>query len=410
VLLFGWSGHGIILNSRALHVLGFREEEPDPFGGFYERVPGTNIVNGIVQEYAAWRVFRYFFDRMTDAELVAAYRNAAASAAAVGYTSVQEFPVGLDYQRYIRILDAAGLHIRWRAACFPLDVSENCRARAGSPLIDPSGIKWIADGTPIERLAALHDEYLDDPGNRGHYNFGSDALSAILERSDLGGRRRRQIMVHAVGDRAVDTTLEAMERAAPDQVWARRRPRFEHGDLVLPHNFDSLRRKGIVVVQNPTHFGLADLIHTRWPANLAVQAQPQRSLIDADIGYAIGSDTPAGTGLPGLDLFLAMVHPVRPSEGISLEEALVAYTAGGARAEFREQVKGTLAPGQLADLAVLSQDITMVPPFALPGTVSVLTIVGGQVVYDAGVIRPEQLSIGMWQVSPTAGSNVATAR
>ncbi len=84
-----------------------------------------------------------------------------------------------------------------------------------------------------------------------------------------------------------------------------------------------------------------------------------------------------------------MVHPVRPAEGIGVEDALIAYTVGGARAEFRERVKGTLAPGQLADLALLSQDITAIRPGALPATVSLLTIVGGKVVYDAGVIRHE---------------------
>ena len=84
-----------------------------------------------------------------------------------------------------------------------------------------------------------------------------------------------------------------------------------------------------------------------------------------------------------------MIHPVRSSEGISLEDALIAYTVGGARAEFREHLKGRLAPGQWADLAVLSQDITAVPPFALPGTVSLLTMVGGRVVYDRGALLPE---------------------
>jgi predicted amidohydrolase YtcJ len=143
------------------------------------------------------------------------------------------------------------------------------------------------------------------------------------------------------------------------------------------------------VVQNPTHFGLAALIHSRWRPRSAADAHPQRSLIEAGIGYAIGSDAVGTAGVPGLDLLLAMAHPVRPSEGIGLEEALIAYTAGGARAEFREHVKGTLAPGKLADLAVLSRDITMVPPEALPGIVSILTMVGGYAVHDAGVIRPE---------------------
>jgi predicted amidohydrolase YtcJ len=243
-------------------------------------------------------------------------------------------------------------------------------------------IKWISDGTPVERLAALDQDYLDDAGNRGRYNFGAAALAAIVNRSRRGVMSERQLMIHAVGDRAVDLTLDALERAAPDEAWAKRRPRFEHGDLVLPHNFERLRRKGFVVVQNPTHFGLAGLIHSRWPPGLAGHAHPQRSLIEAGIGYAIGSDAVGGAGMPGLDLLLAMAHPVRPSEGIGLEEALIASTAGAARAEFRERVKGTLAPGQLADLAVLSQDITRVPPDALPRTGSVLTMVGGEAVHE----------------------------
>lgn len=389
VMLFGWSGHGMIFNSNALRVLGIADDEPDPFGGFYERIAGTNTVNGVMHEYAAWRVYRHFFDRMTDAELAAAYRHAASAAAAAGYTSLQEIPIGLQYERLIRVLDMAGLRIRWRAACFPLEIDEECRARAANPLVTTGGIKWISDGTPVERLAALNEDYLDDAGNRGHYNFGAAALAAIVGRSRMGVASERQLMIHAVGDRAVDLTLDALERAAPVWAWAKRRPRFEHGDLVLPHNFERLRRNGFVVVQNPTHFGLAALIHSRWRPGLAAHAHPQRSLIEAGIGYAIGSDAVGGAGMPGLDLLLAMAHPVRPSEGIGLEEALIAYTAGAARAEFREWTKGTLAPRQLADLAVLSQDITLVAPDALPGIVSLLTMVGGEVVHDAGVIKPE---------------------
>ncbi len=99
VMLYGWSGHGMIFNSHALRVLGIHDDEPDPFGGFYERFPGIGIVNGIAQEYAAWKAYRCFFDRMTDAELADAYRSVAGAAAAVGYTSVQEIPIGMPYDR-----------------------------------------------------------------------------------------------------------------------------------------------------------------------------------------------------------------------------------------------------------------------------------------------------------------------
>jgi predicted amidohydrolase YtcJ len=388
VMLFAWTGHGAILNSIALATVGVSEQEPDPFGGFYERVDGTSIVNGVAHEYAVWRMFRYFFDRMTDKELIAAYQGASAAAASFGYTSIQEFPIGLDYDRSVRVLDAAGVRLRWRSVCFPLSVDENCRATASNPLVDSSGIKWIADGTPIERLAALNQAYADDPNSAGRFNFSEEVFSDIVALSESGPPRGQQFMLHIAGDRAVDLTLAALERAAPDSVWNSRRPRFEHGDLILPANFARLRNKGIIVVQNPTHFGIADVLNARWHPDLLRNAMPQRSLLEAGIGYAIGSDA-NGTGLPGLDLFLALIHPVRPSEAISLEDALIAYTSGGARAEFRDHVKGRLAPGQLADLAVLSQDITAVPVFALPGTVSLLTMVDGRVVYDRGVLSSQ---------------------
>ena len=389
VMLLAWSGHGAILNSAALSAFGIHDQEPDPFGGFYERVAGTNLVNGVAHEYAAWRVFRYFFERMTDDELSSAYRAAATTAASFGYTSIQDISIGLDYQRAVRALDTANLRLRWRAVCFPLDLGDECRATAGNGLIDPSGVKWIADGTPIERLAALNQPYVDDPGNAGRYNFSPGILASVLALSKSGPLRGQQLIMHAVGDRAIDTTLAGMEQVAHDGVWAARRPRFEHGDLVLPEHFDRLRRKGVIVVQNPTHFGIPDVLHARWQTELVDEAMPQRSLIEAGIGFAIGSDTNGATGLPGLDLFLAMIHPVRPSEAISLEDALMAYTLGGARAEFRDHVKGRLAPGQLADLAILSLDITTVPVFALPATVSLLTMVDGRVVFDRGVLMPE---------------------
>lgn len=90
---------------------------------------------------------------------------------------------------------------------------------------------------------------------------------------------------------------------------------------------------------------------------------------------------------PFLNLMFAGIHTVRPSEAISREEAVIAYTRGSAYAEFAEQKKGTLAVGMLADLAVLSADIFTVPSEQLPGTTSVLTFVGGKVIHDAGVVK-----------------------
>ncbi|MCP4657167.1 MAG: amidohydrolase family protein [bacterium] len=97
----------------------------------------------------------------------------------------------------------------------------------------------------------------------------------------------------------------------------------------------------------------------------------------------------AASANPFLDIMLAVMHPAHPAEGITLEEAVIAYTWGSAYAEFMEHRKGTLKPGKLADLAVLSQNIFTVPPPALPATFSVLTMVDGRIVHDAGVLESE---------------------
>ena len=97
-----------------------------------------------------------------------------------------------------------------------------------------------------------------------------------------------------------------------------------------------------------------------------------------------GSD---GTLNPFLNIMFAVTHPRRPSEAISIEETVIAYTATNAFAEFEEQNKGTLSVGKVADLAVLSQDIFKIPVAALAQTKSVLTMVNGKIVYDAKVLK-----------------------
>ena len=128
--------------------------------------------------------------------------------------------------------------------------------------------------------------------------------------------------------------------------------RVEHADFLFPEHFAELREAGIVVVQNPLHFGIPDMIAARvGPARFA-EAQPLRTLLDEGIPVALGTDSIGAVQSPWI--------------------------------EVEEHRVGTLAPGVLADLAVLSQDVFAAAPPALPGTTSVLTMVGGEVVWDAG--------------------------
>jgi hypothetical protein len=169
--------------------------------------------------------------------------------------------------------------------------------------------------------------------------------------------------------------------AQRDVDWRAARLRLEHGDGVLEDLVPRAARLGVVVVQNPTHFTIGPLLVDRFGARH--RYMPLLSLLRAGVPLALGSDGPMN---PFLNIQLASTHPARPEEALTREQALLAYTRGSAFAEAAEQEKGTLAPGQLADLAILSQDIFQVPVDELPATTSVLTLVGGQVVHDAGLL------------------------
>jgi len=112
--------------------------------------------------------------------------------------------------------------------------------------------------------------------------------------------------------------------------------------------------------------------------------EPMRTLLDNDIPLAIGGDGPFN---PYLNIMLATIHPNNPREAITREEAVIAYTYGSAYAEFKENEKGTLTKGKLADLTVLSQDIFTIDTDKLPQTESMLTFIGGKIVYDKNVLR-----------------------
>jgi len=117
----------------------------------------------------------------------------------------------------------------------------------------------------------------------------------------------------------------------------------------------------------------------------AQEFQPLRSLLEAGIPVAIGSDGPNN---PFLNIMLASTYSRHPAEALTREQAVIAYTLTSAYAEFAEEDKGSLEPGKLADLAVLSQDIFKVPAGDLPRTESLMTMVGGSIVYDAKVVTP----------------------
>ncbi|HEU4697906.1 MAG TPA: amidohydrolase [Gemmatimonadales bacterium] len=384
------TGHGVILNGAALRALGIGDDVADPAGGFYERdgAPwpgrGRGRPTGLLHEYAGWNAARALRSRQPDSVLVAAFQRYAERALRAGITSVQDMADALEPATTVRTLARARLPIRVRIVAMPgtdsagrrtADWPAARRDRAGGAV---PAVKWILDGTGIERLGLLRRPYADRPGWAGMLNFPPDTVRALLQEALATGT---QPVLHAIGDSTIALVLGTMEALAPDSVWRRLRPRLEHAEWLTPDLRPRAARLGVVVVENPTHFtDGAERMHARFGAERARAYQPFGSLPPAGIPLAIGSDGPMD---PFLNLQLAVLHPDTPAEALTLAQAVAAYTRGSAYAEHAEGEKGTLAPGMLADLAVLSQDIFAVSTAALPETSSVLTIVGGRIAYDA---------------------------
>ncbi len=383
VILRAYYGHGYVLNSAALRDLVVNDETPDPLGGYFERTKGSRRINGRAWEYAAWNLDRLLGERASDADVIAALQATAREAAGFGITSMQVMSNAVRITRFVELLVNADLPIRVRATPFALtEVGRRHRSetRQAPWLIYPTsqvtvgGVKWVIDGTPYERGAALRHDYADRPGWRGAANF-SDAEVEVIVREAAG--LDQPLMLHVAGDASAEAVIATLERLAAAGQGPARRVRLEHGDGVVGDLIPRAKALGLIVVQNPSHFTDVPLFHARWGLGM----QPLRSLIDGGVHVALGSDGPMN---PFLNMMLATVHPSNPAEAITRAQALDAYTRGAAFAEHEENWKGTIAVGRAADLAVLSHDILSVPPPELPKTHSVLTIVAGKVVHDPG--------------------------
>jgi predicted amidohydrolase YtcJ len=353
VALHAFTGHGMVLSTAALADLGVPLTAPDPVGGTFGRDQSGQL-NGRAFEYAQYPLERQLADLFTDEEMAGAFSNFSDEAIRFGITSIQAM-AGPTEARFVNALHASSTPLRVRVMTIPA-------VAAPLPKLSKDGdaLKWILDGTPIESGAALRRPYVT--GGVGRENF-QDPTKLV----QLAIASKRQVLLHAVGDKTIETALKVL-KANPSN-----RPRIEHGDGILRDLVDAVKATGAIVVQNPSHFPFAGFYPLR-------AYMPFRSLLEAGIPIAIGSDGPLN---PYLNILLATERQDKPEESLTRDQALRAYTSGSAFAEMKETQKGKIAAGMLADLAVLTQDIFVIPANALPDTRSALTIIGGKIVFQA---------------------------
>jgi predicted amidohydrolase YtcJ len=217
VLLRAYYGHGYILNTKAMPLLQIAVNEPDPAGGYYERMPGTNKINGKFWEYAEWKPNRILVNQVSDEDAIKALKGLADEAARLGITSMQIMSA-MSVDRFARLLVKADLPIRVRAIPFSMttpqgrdlsEIRQLAKLRFHNSKVTVSGIKWVLDGTPFERGAALRRSYNDRAGWSGKLNFTESEITAMIRESL---QFSQQLLVHCVGDKCAETVFNAMEQ------------------------------------------------------------------------------------------------------------------------------------------------------------------------------------------------------
>lgn len=366
VILQAWWGHGQVVNGKALAVSGLSDNDKDPMGGRYIRVPSTGFINTI-HENAQVPVWNEWLG--TDAEnQLKGLRAYSEKQLRVGITTVQQMSSTFNAQQSLHLFKTANLSQRIRVIAWPRSNATGRQLAAWNIKNDSdnnhlyfSGIKYMIDGTPLEQNAFNKKPYNPQGDWYGMLNYPVDTIQQILKDAL---QSNQQLMLHITGDSSMAIVLSQMKLLASATIWRSKRVRIEHNSIMYTQQeLNDVAALGLIVMHTPVYNQQSSL----------------QSLIKKGIITGIAPD---GTTNPFWEIMVITSQQVKQEENISREQAVIAYTNTNAFAEFMEKEKGELKIGMLADLAVLSQDIFTIATEQLPATTSVLTMVDGKIVYQ----------------------------
>ena len=399
VLVQRLDGHMALANSLALKVGGVTKETEDPPGGSIVR-DEAGVPSGVLKDQAIALV-RKAIPPMTEEEAEQALESAAQHALSLGVTQVHDMGgwANLDMmgwanlERYRRVHSAGRLPLRVYSVV-PMSSWRRMRDYVathgrGDDRLWWGGVKAFVDGSLGSTTAWFHEAYADDPENTGLTTTDTTELRNWIERADEAGL---QVIVHAIGDRANDWLLKTYEDIVANNGERDRRFRIEHAQHLSQSAIGRFCEQGVIASMQPYHA----VDDGRWAARRigpqrVKQAYAFRSILDTGAILAFGSDWTVAPLNPILGIDAAVTRRTLdganpdgwiPEERTSLEEALLAYTAGAATAGFSDDRSGSLENGKLADLVVLSEDIFDEHTHDVGDVQVDMTVVEGEVAYE----------------------------
>jgi predicted amidohydrolase YtcJ len=384
-------GHVGWANTRALELAGITRETDAPSGGAIDREPNTGEPTGILKELAMDLVYCLFEDPDPQ-EAAQAIKTAITNAHRHGIVGVHTMEGAAALRGFEKLKADRELALRVLIQ-IPEDnldaaIQMGLRTGFGDERLRIGGLKAFADGALGARTAYMLEPFEGEPENVGIPVATAEHLKRLVMKASQAGIA---VFIHAIGDRANREVLDAVEATRQAGIGRHLRHRIEHTQILHPGDIPRLAELGVIASMQPIHATqdmlLADAL---WGARSA-GAYAFRSLLDSGAVLAFGSDSPVedlnvmkgihaavtrrrADGSPGPDGWY-------PEQRLTVDETVYAYTAGAAYAGGEEHIKGTLSPGKLADMVVLSRNIFEIDPRQILDTEVLMTVFDGEPVY-----------------------------
>jgi predicted amidohydrolase YtcJ len=420
VSLTEYSGHVVWVNSKSLELAGVTKETPLPPGGGGEIVkdPITGEPTGILKEKAAGGLVRSLLPFWTKEQKRECLLTAMKEINSLGITSATEPGVGPGYigyeggisdaetiSVYNDLCNEGGLTVRINIL---LEIGERglesfralqkglpfigIHSGFGNEWLKIAGLKLHADGVPPAKTAWMHEEYVGG-GNGSLVTSGDteeERYNELIKMIVYGHKHGFQVGIHVCGDRAIDACVDGFINAMQEQPWDARHYLI-HSDFITAECIKRMAKYNIgVAAQAPIKWTISDLMDNIVGEKRSAWQWPLRALLGAGIHVSNSSDAPViypnwkqGVESAVLRESKATGKVSGPEQRISREEAIRTYTIEGAWQDHQENIKGSIEVGKLADFCVLDEDILAVDAHRISKVTTLMTIVGGQIVYDA---------------------------